>query len=303
MAARDAPDLAAAVRMRSVLASAMRPDMPPTAALEAEPTRDLWPALADWIAGERALAGRGLIVGLCGPQGSGKSTGAAAIRSRLEARGLRCAVLGLDDLYLGKAERLRLAETVHPLFATRGPPGTHDVALGMRTLDALTRPGTVRLPRFDKARDDRMPEADWPGFEGPAEVVIFEGWCVGALPEPEARLATPVNALETEEDPDGVWRRYANAALAGPYSALFARLDRLIQLCAPDFSVVADWRTQQEHDLRARTGSGMTDDEVRRFVRLYERLTRWMNAEAPNRADVVMRLDAERGVTDVRVRR
>lgn len=262
--------------------------------VQAEPPTNLWAALSDWVAAEQARVGRTLVVGLSGPQGSGKSTGAEAMRLQLKARGLRCAVLGLDDLYLGKEERLRLAETVHPLFATRGPPATHDVALGLSTLDALSKAGTTPLPRFDKAVDDRRPESEWPLFDGPADAVIFEGWCVGAKPEPEHRLATPVNALEADEDPECVWRRYANAALAGPYADLFVRLDRLIQLRAPEFDVVADWRIQQEHDLRARTGGGMSDDEIRRFVRFYERLTRWMDREMPARAQIVVQLDAER---------
>lgn len=270
-----------------------------SAAAQSAPPTELWPVLADWIAGEQVRAARPLVIGLCGPQGSGKSTGAEITRSRLEARGLRCAVLGLDDLYLGKSERRRLAEALHPLFATRGPPGTHDVELGLRMLDNLATPGTVRLPRFDKATDDRRPEAEWPGFEGPADVVIFEGWCVGAAPEPDARLTAPVNALEADEDPEGPWRRYANAALAGPYAALFGRLDRLIQLRAPDFSVVADWRIQQERELRTRTGCGMTDEEIRRFVWFYERLTRWIDEEMPGRADVVAQLDAERRPTRI----
>ena len=81
--------------------------------------------------------GHPLVLGICGAQGSGKSTLAEALAERLERDGLACAVLSLDDLYLTRAERERLARGVHPLLATRGPPGTHDTSLGIAVLDAL----------------------------------------------------------------------------------------------------------------------------------------------------------------------
>jgi len=238
-----------------------------------------------------------LVVGICGPQGSGKSTLAARLEALLTARGLKVAVLSIDDLYLTRAERLALAETIHPLLATRGVPGTHDIALGLAALDALARPGAVALPRFDKAADDRAPEADWPVFAGPADIVLLEGWCVGARPQPGEALAAPINALERDEDPDGTWRGYANTALAGPYANLFGRLDRLVLLLAPDFSVVRAWRGEQEARLRERlTDPGLTMDDAAldRFVAHYERLTRWIAEDLPEAADVVVRLDEMR---------
>ena len=72
----------------------------------------------------------GLVVGICGAQGSGKSTLTAVLRKLLEMRGLRVASLSLDDLYLTRGERRELAARIHPLLATRGVPGTHDVELG-----------------------------------------------------------------------------------------------------------------------------------------------------------------------------
>ena len=249
--------------------------------------------IAGWTAGRR----QPLVVGICGPQGSGKSTLSARLEDRLTARGLKVAVLSIDDLYLTRAERLDLARRTHPLLATRGVPGTHDVTLGLSVLDALARPGVVALPRFDKAADDRAPKADWPVFDGPADVVLLEGWCVGARPQPVEALTAPINALERDEDPDGTWRHYANAALAGPYADLFSRLDRLVLLLAPDFSVVRTWRGEQEARLReqlADPGRTMDDAALDRFVAHYERLTRWIAADLPEAADVVVRLDEKR---------
>lgn len=256
------------------------------------------PDLADLLARRIApAAARPLVVGLTGAQGSGKSTLAAKLAPLLAARGLRTAVLALDDLYLPKADRQRLAADIHPLLATRGVPGTHDVALGLAVLASLTTERRTRVPRFDKGADDRWPHAAWPILEGPADVVVFEGWCVGARPQPLAALARPVNALERERDPGGVWRAYVNAALAGPYRALFDQVGLQALLLAPGFEAVLGWRLQQEHELRARRGDvGQTDAEIAVFIQHYERLTRHIAAEMPPRADVVVRLGPEREV-------
>ena len=63
---------------------------------------------------------------------------------------------------------------------------------------------------------------------------------------------------------------------------------------APSFEVVAGWRREQEHKLIARTGRGMSDAELERFVAHYERLTRWILAEMPERARLTFRLDENR---------
>lgn len=253
--------------------------------------------LAERIAGGPS----GQVVGVCGSQASGKSTITAVVRRLLELKGLKVALFSLDDLYLTRAERQALAREVHPLFATRGVPGTHDVALGEALIDSLLRPGLTRIPAFDKATDDRKPEAEWPSFDGPADVVLFEGWCVGAAPQAEADLAEPINDLERQRDPDGVWRRRVNAELAGPYRRLFDRLTSLVLLQAPSFEVVLGWRLEQEHKLRdrlAREGGDaarvMSDEAVETFIRHYERLTRHILAEMPGRADLVVRLGGDR---------
>jgi D-glycerate 3-kinase len=259
------------------------------------PASGLAEALAPRIAG---AAGAGaLVVGLTGPQGSGKSTLAAQLPARLSALGLRAAVVALDDLYLTRAERQRLAREVHPLLATRGVPGTHDVALGVAVLASLGEARETLVPSFDKAADDRRPRDQWTQVAGPADVIIFEGWCVGARPQPPEALAASVNELEQTRDPDGVWRRYANGALAGPYRALFDPIGFQALLLAPGFDVVLGWREEQEHALIARGGAGQTDAELAVFVQYYERITRHIAVEMPARADVVAQLDQARVVS------
>ena len=234
------------------------------------------------------------VIGLCGAQGSGKSTVAKYAARLLEARGLRTVALSLDDFYLSHDARQRLAKAVHPLLAVRGPPGTHDVGMAGAAMDQLRSKGKVTLPRFDKATDNRTPRGTWATVASPVDVVLLEGWCVGAVSQGRAALATPVNTLERDEDPKAVWRTYINEQLDGPYQVLFARLHDLILLEAPSFEVVAGWRAEQEAKLRANGTGGMDEAEIARFVAHYERLTRWILAEMPQRADWVITLDANR---------
>jgi D-glycerate 3-kinase len=259
--------------------------------------------LPELLAGRIAAAAAarpGLVVGLTGPQGSGKSTLAARLAPLLGEHGLRAAVLSLDDLYLTKAQRQALARKVHPLLATRGVPGTHDAPLGANLMHDLRTPVVTLVPRFDKARDDRLPLSAWRRVEGPVDVILFEGWCVGARPQPDAALAAPVNALERTRDAEGVWRRYVNDMLRGPYDDLFGPVIGLqVLLRAPDFEAVLGWRQQQEHELIARTGQGQSDAELAQFVQHYERLSRWIDAEMPGRADISVQLGPDREVARV----
>jgi D-glycerate 3-kinase len=250
--------------------------------------------LAARLARLRQARRKTVLIGLTGAQGSGKSTIAAATVRLLENRGLTAVTVSLDDFYLPKSTRERLAREVHPLLATRGPPGTHDVALAAAALDQLRAPGRIALPAFDKATDERLPRAAWRTIATPVDAVILDGWCVGARAQGAAALAQPVNALEAAEDPDGTWRNYVNGELDGRYQDLFARLHELVLLQAPSFEVVQGWRLEQEQKLIARTGQGMSEAEIGRFVAHYERLTRWILTEMPERARLVFPLAADR---------
>ncbi|MFM8443935.1 MAG: hypothetical protein ACKN9W_11430, partial [Methylococcus sp.] len=184
---------------------------------------------------------------------------------------------------------------------TRGVPGTHDVELGLATLNRLrgAMPTDLTpLPAFDKASDDRRPTADWPVFSGRPDILLFEGWCVGSSPQPEAALCEPVNALERDEDADGRWRLFVNRQLDTDYRRLFAELDRLIFLRVPGLDRVLEWRTLQEHKLAATATAGghiMDAAAIRRFVMHYERLTRHTLADLPARADVTLSLNDDHG--------
>jgi D-glycerate 3-kinase len=237
------------------------------------------------------------LLGISGGQGSGKST-VARLLSRLvgDLHGLRCVVLSLDDFYLERAARLAVAQRVHPLFATRGVPGTHDLPLLNATLDALLHPqsdGPVPLPRFDKARDDRLPPVEWSQTAAGPDLVLLEGWCVGVPAESAQALREPVNELESREDPDARWRRAVNEYLEGPYGRLWARLDRLLYLRVPDFDAVRRWRLQQA---RGQGETQMDEQAVARFTDYYRRLTLRGLATLPERADICVELSPDHRV-------
>ncbi len=251
-----------------------------------------------------------LIVGVNGAQGSGKTTLCSLLAMLLE-RGfsLNVASLSIDDLYKTHAERSKLGQELHPLFRTRGVPGTHDVEMGLHLLTELSAADAGRqviIPVFDKARDDRSPRSAWRAVETPIDIILFEGWCVGARPQAPEALKEPVNTLEKDEDPQGLWRGHVNAQLAGDYSRLFAELDLLIMLAIPDMECVFAWRGLQEKKLAAqsqRTQSSKLMDKaaLQRFIMHYERLTRHMLAEMPERADLVLQLNTTHQIDAVRV--
>ena len=240
---------------------------------------------------------RPLIIGFSGPQGSGKSSTAQRLAARLENGGLAVAVRSLDDFYLRREDRAVLGNTEHPLLTTRGVPGTHDLALLDDIIARLTQAGQdslTALPSFDKTIDDRAPKAHWPVFRGRPDIILLEGWCIGARPQPAHALRGSVNALEEVEDVDGVWRNYVNDQLADGYARLHRRLDFTVMLRAPSFECVYGWRAEQEAKLARSDGSNapMTKEQLGRFIAHYERLTRWLMEDAP--ADLVIDIASDR---------
>ena len=249
------------------------------------------------------------IIGVSGCQGSGKSTLSELFAQLFRTCfGLNCALLSLDDVYLTQQQRQSMATNVHPLFATRGVPGTHDIGLLTQVLDDLQqRTGTIRLPRFDKALDERTILAHWPQFSAPADIIILEGWCLGIPPQPIAALTDPINRLEAEHDAEGIWRQAVNTALTNAYQSLFKRLDVLLFLQAPSFDCVYAWRWQQElalidQNTDATPPGVMSSEQVNHFILHFERLTRHALTSLPQTADGIWRLADDRRVKDVVIR-
>jgi D-glycerate 3-kinase len=245
-----------------------------------------------------ALAHRGRVYGITGLQGCGKSTLAAQMVELGHTRSLSVMALSIDDFYLGRRERLHLGHSVHPLLATRGPPGTHDIPLACATLDALREGRPTALPRFDKIADRRLPPSRWTKIDHRPDLIVFEGWFLKVPPEDADDLREPLNMLEREADPDGVWRTWCNRALAS-YTPLWSRIDRLLFLQGPDFAVVPEWRWQQEAALQAAhpRRNAMQRAAVDRFVLFFERVSRQALRTLPAMADRTIRLDADRNPT------
>ncbi len=233
-------------------------------------------------------------IGLAGGQGAGKSTLSRLVVEACAQNGLRACVVALDDYYLPRRERLALAGRVHPLFETRGPPGTHDVALCREHLLALGGPGDVEMPVFDKGRDDRVGTRR---EMGPFDLVLLEGWCVGAKPVGDAALASPCNRLEREEDADGVWRGHANAELARGYADLWRELESLIFLRVPDLDAVRRWRLAQEAERPV--DRRLDAAAVARFVAHFERITLDLVADLPGRADWTITLAPDHSIASI----
>jgi len=268
--------------------------------------QDVWVHVAAWVADQKQ-PGSTPIIGIHGGQGSGKSTLSQALADIYrQVFQWNTVIVSIDDLYLSHQERQVLSQSQHPLLATRGVPGTHDVILGQklfRQLQQLAPGETLSMPRFDKVSDDRLPPDQWHTITGPVDLILFEGWCVGCKPVPESQLETPINALETTEDADQRWRQSVNQALAHDYHHWFEQIDRLIMLKVPDMQAVFQWRRRQEQENRNNTqgqsNRSMNDAALQRFIQHYERLTLHALQALPNQADLVLELNPQHAVSRI----
>ena len=258
---------------------------------------DVYEPIAAWIQREVANRDGPFLLGVNGAQGSGKSTFCALMESVLEAGyGLHTVTMSIDDVYHTRPARMALAERIHPLCSIRGVPGTHDLTLAFEILTALKaqrRGQLVSVPRFDKALDDRLPNESWTVVERPADVILFEGWCVGCRSIPP--WSGPINAREARDDPNGVWINWSRKALENEYQTLFEKLDALLMIKVPSMETVRQSRWLQEEKLRrasaarkGRLAGLMTRDEVIEYVALFERYTNHMLETLPALADVLI---------------
>ena len=221
-----------------------------------------------------------LIVGLSGSQGSGKSTISKILKIILNSHyKLNVVSFSLDDFYKTAYERKKMSKLIHPLFMTRGVPGTHDAKWLYNTLKSLLKKNfkAVKIPKFDKSIDDRFSSKHWQLVKKKPDIIIFEGWCVGAKPQSLKELRKPINILEKIEDTKLTWRKKVNNELKINYKKIYNLLDKKIYLRVPDFNYVFKWRLLQEKKLGLKPKKKiMTEKQIRRFIMFYERVTKNM---------------------------
>lgn len=229
---------------------------------------------------------------ISGAQGTGKSTLAALLVHVFKRQGIRVAAVSLDDYYLSKSERQRLAQQVHPWLVQRGVPGTHDIQRAINDAHAVLAGQAVSLPRFSKALDDVLPDHPLQKLD----LLIVEGWCLGCPAQTENELCQAVNQLEQQRDADLRWRQHVNQQLAGLYQQYFQLFQFLLYLQAPDWQAVCRWRRQQEQQLWLTQGQGMTDQELDIFMASFQRLTTVSWQHLPHIADVCWRLNPQQHI-------
>ena len=237
------------------------------------------------------------IIGLTGGQGSGKSTISQILKIILkEGFNLSTVIFSIDDFYKTLQERKAMSKKINPLFLTRGVPGTHNTSLLLKCLKNLKSKNFKKfsIPKFDKSIDDRLSKMFWQNIKTKPDIVIFEGWCVGASPQKNKDLIAPINVLEKEKDKKRTWRNYVNKELKNRYEKIFKLIDLMIFLKIPSFEYVYEWRLLQEKKLRV-TSKGkktMTDKQVKNFIMFYERITRHMLKNFSKKAKFIINIDS-----------
>ena len=239
---------------------------------------------------------KAIIIGLSGGQGSGKTTITEILKIILKTKyNLNTVSFSIDDFYKTLAERKKLSKKSNKLFFTRGVPATHDTKLLLKTFKNLQKKSFKKflIPKFDKSKDDRMTRSKWKIVKRKPDVVIFEGWCVGAKHQKKHELKKPINFLEKEFDPKLIWRKKVNNQLKNIYSTIFKKIDKLIFLKVPSFQSVYRWRLLQERKLQltSKSKKTMSSSQVKRFIMFYERITKQMMKDLPKRAQAVLYLD------------
>jgi len=249
-----------------------------------------------WIENKCKEKRETLLLGLSGGQGSGKTTVSKILKIILRKFfKRRIYVSSIDDFYKTLKDRSKMSSKIHPLFKTRGVPGTHDTSLILNFFKIIMKNKFKKnkLPKFDKATDDRVKKKYWFNIKHKPEIIILEGWCVGAKPQSNYLIKKPINILEKYEDKDLKWRKYVNAKLKKEYNKIFKMVDHLIFMKIPNFRAVYKWRLLQEIKLKKKSNSNkkiMSYKEIKRFIMFYQRITLQMIKDLSKSASVVILL-------------
>ena len=255
--------------------------------------------LCFWIS-KKAEKKRPYFVGLAGGQGTGKTTISSLIRIILiKYFKLNVFRISIDDFYKTRKERINLSKRIHPMLLTRGVPGTHDINMMLNFFrkSKIKKFKRLKLPIFNKAIDDRYKKERWYDLKKRPDVIIFEGWCVGAKSEKNTTLKKTINSMEKAKDQKQIWRKYVNQQLKTKYKKLYSQLNCMIYLKAKNFSLLQKWRLKQEHKLWLKTKKSsshkiMSKGDVINFMQTYQRITENMFKKMPKYASIVLNLNS-----------
>ena len=258
-----------------------------------------------WIA-KKVEKKKPFILGLSGGQGSGKTT-ISSIISIILSKYFKLNVfkISIDDFYKTRKKRLELSKKVHPLLMVRGVPGTHDINIMLDFFKRIKEKKfkSIKVPRFNKATDDRYNKKLWYSVKRRPDVIIFEGWCVGAKAEQNYTLKTPINSLEKLKDQKIIWRRFVNKQLKSKYKKLYDQLNCLLFIKAKNFSLLRQWRIKQEKKLSLKSRSNklkiMSDKEIINFMQTYQRVTQNMFKSVPKYASIILNLNSNQQIKSV----
>tara|TARA_X000000368_G_scaffold393823_1_gene359845 strand:- start:97 stop:1020 length:924 start_codon:yes stop_codon:yes gene_type:complete len=248
------------------------------------------------------------LIGLAGGQGTGKTTTSSIIKIILEKYfKLNVFKISIDDFYKTRKERVFLSKKIHPMLLTRGVPGTHDINMMLNFFKKVKSKKfkSLQLPNFNKATDDRFAKKYWYNIKKRPDVIIFEGWCVGAKPEKNATLNKAINSMEKKKDQKKIWRKYVNQHLKLKYKDLYSQLNCLIYLKAKNFSLLQKWRLKQENKLWLKSKKNskhkiMNKENVISFMQTYQRITENMFKKMTKHASILINLGSDHQIKFIR---
>ena len=263
-----------------------------------------------WIS-KRVNKKKPLIIGLAGGQGSGKTT-ISSILTLILQRYFKLNVfkVSIDDFYKTRKDRKLLSKNKHPLLMTRGVPGTHDIDLMLNFFKKIKTKKfkNLQVPKFNKATDDRCIKKLWYKINSKPDVVIFEGWCVGAKAQTNNQLKKPINSLEKIYDKNAKWRSHVNNQLKNKYKILFKEVDELLYLKAKNFDLLGNWRLKQEKKLLLKTKNKknlkiMSNKDIINFMQTYQRITQQMFKDALKNSSIIMNLNINHQIQNIKFKR
>ena len=266
--------------------------------------------VSQWIS-KKINKKKPLIIGLAGGQGSGKTTISSILSIILKKYfKLNVFIISIDDFYKTRKDRKILSKTKHPLLMTRGVPGTHDIDLMLNFFQKVKSKKfkITQVPKFNKAIDDRYPKKFWHKLKSKPDVVIFEGWCVGAIAQSNSQLKKPINSLEKVYDQGLKWRSHVNNQLKTKYKTIFKQLDGLLYLKAKNFNLLRAWRLKQERKLLEQTKSKknlkiMSNTDIKNFMQTYQRITQQMFKDALKSSSIIMDLNSNHQIEKLRFKK